>query len=57
MNDGSKEPQEQDNYSPSSSEKFNWFWASVEVHIQNLGWNDETMKRPKGCVYGIIKIE
>ena len=35
MNDGSKEPQEQDDYSTSSSEKDQWFWASVEVHIQN----------------------
>ena len=38
MNDGSKEPQEQDDYSASSAEKLNWFWASVEVHIQNLEW-------------------
>ena len=40
MNDGLKEPQEQDDYSTSSSEKYNLFGASVEVHIQNLEWND-----------------
>ena len=38
MNDGSKEPQKQDNYSTSSSEKIDWFGASVEVHIQNTEW-------------------
>ena len=40
MNDGSKEPQEQDSYSTSSSEKIDWFLASVEVHIQNSEWNN-----------------
>ena len=35
MNDGSKEPQKQDNYSTSSYEKNDRFCASVEVHIQN----------------------
>ena len=40
MNNDSKEPQEQDNYSSSSSEKYNWCWDSVEVHIQNLEWKD-----------------
>ena len=34
MNDSSKDPQEQDNYSTSSSKKI-WLWASVEVHIKN----------------------
>ena len=42
MNEGSKEPQEQDDYSTSSSEKCDWFWASVEVHIQN---SEEVHKR------------
>ena len=43
-NDGSKEPQEQDDYSTSSSEKDSWFWASVQVHIQNSEW----MNQPEG---------
>ena len=49
MNDGSKEPEEQDNYSTSSFEKCSWFWASVEVHIQNP---NETTKRR--CMRGGI---
>ena len=44
MNDGSNEPQEQDNYSTSSSKKNDWFWASVEVHIQN---SENELDRPK----------
>ena len=47
MNDGSKEPQEHDNYSKSSSEKFGRFTASVEVHIQNAEWNDPKKEGPK----------
>ena len=53
MNDGSKEPQEQDNYSTSTSEKCNWFWASVEVQNQNFEWNDPKEVQERG----ILKIE
>ena len=40
MNDGSKEPQEQDDYSTLSLGKCNWVWAFAEVNIQNSEWND-----------------
>ena len=44
MNDGPKEPQEQDKYSTSSSKKCNWFLASVEMHIRNSEWIDPNDK-------------
>ena len=59
MNDVLKEPQEQDDYSTSSSEINDWLWASVEVHIQNSvevhiqnsEWNDPKKER---CMRGGI---
>ena len=33
MNDGSKEPQEQDNYIVHHLPKKCWFWASVDVFL------------------------
>ena len=51
MNNGSKEPQEQDDYSTSSSTKTDWFWASVEVHIkifENESNPVEVHKMPRG---------
>ena len=45
MKDESKDPQEQDDYDTSSAKTFNWFWTSVEAHIQNLEWINQ---KPKG---------
>ena len=50
-----KEPQEQDNYRKSSSKKCNWFWASVEVHIQNSEWNNLKEVHERGNTKNKIK--
>ena len=52
-NEGSKETQKQQKQATLSAENYCWFWASVEVHIQNSEWIG-----PKRCMRGkILKLE